>query len=98
MVITPVHRQQRLKIARQYRHWAFADWQKVSFSDESCFALHRVDGRSCIRREKSEKHIHFNNLWPNTSWRRQRYGLDNALHSLSTFSIVDSNMDQLSTY
>ena len=54
-MLTRVHRQKRLEFAQQYRNWTTSDWQKVAFSDESRFVLHRVDGRWRIRRETSER-------------------------------------------
>ncbi|KAJ8883942.1 hypothetical protein PR048_015798 [Dryococelus australis] len=51
---THVQRRKRQEFARQYGDWTAADWQRVAFSDESRFQLHRMDGCQRIQRETLE--------------------------------------------
>ncbi|KAI4885477.1 hypothetical protein NFI96_007017 [Prochilodus magdalenae] len=58
MVSTPLlaklHQQERLQFSRQYRNWTTEDWQRVAFSGESRFLLHRTESSWGVRRETSE--------------------------------------------
>jgi transposase len=51
IVLTPRHRQARLRWARAHVRWTRAQWSGVLFSDESRFSLSKPDGRiRCYRR------------------------------------------------
>jgi len=52
--LTPVHRRKRQQWAREHQNWTTEQWKKVAWSDESCFLLHHVDGRVCVRRLPGE--------------------------------------------
>ena len=54
-MLTPRHRQLRLKWARDHRHWTLAQWQSVAWSDESRYRLHHADGRVRIRRRPGKQ-------------------------------------------
>ena len=44
-LLTDQHKAARLKWAQEHQHWTDADWDRVVWSDESKFKLHRSDGR-----------------------------------------------------
>ena len=44
-----------LDYAREHYSWTQTDWEKVIFSDESRFLLHRSDGRVYVRRMSREQ-------------------------------------------
>ena len=52
--INLTNRRKRLQWAKDHRHWTFADWSKVLFSDESQFVRVHSTGRVYIRRSLSE--------------------------------------------
>ena len=45
----------RLKWGMTVRHWQSRDWQRVVFTDESCYSLFIVGGRQrvCLQRERT---------------------------------------------
>lgn len=49
--------QKKLEFERQYRQWTSADWQNVSFSNESRF-LHSVGGATLVHTSCPETNIH----------------------------------------
>ena len=44
-LLTKCHRQLRLRWAREHRDWTIDQWKRVSWSDESRFAILHADGR-----------------------------------------------------
>lgn len=94
-MLTPVHFQERLEFAFQYRYWMSTEWQQVAFSDESHFMLYWTDGHWHIWYETSEtKHPSF--IARRIQVReREHYGLWNiSWYSLGTLIIVEGTMDQ----
>ena len=53
--LTPAHKRARLDFAREHKDWTMSQWEKVIFSDESRFLLHRSDGRVYVRRMLGEE-------------------------------------------
>ncbi|GBO24030.1 hypothetical protein AVEN_128699-1 [Araneus ventricosus] len=49
------HRQLRLQWAREHRDWTMDEWTRVTWSDESRFLTHHVDGRVKVRRLPGEQ-------------------------------------------
>ena len=47
-MLTPVHRWKCQQWAHEHQNWTTEQWEKVVWSDESCFLLHQVDGRVCV--------------------------------------------------
>lgn len=43
--LTPAHKKAHFEFARIHKSWSHSDWNKVIFSDESRFMIHRSDGR-----------------------------------------------------
>ncbi|GBN99020.1 hypothetical protein AVEN_23185-1 [Araneus ventricosus] len=56
-MLASVHRKKRRAFALQHKHWTLEQWEKVAFPDESCFLLHRIDGRWRMRQETSENKL-----------------------------------------
>ncbi|GBM94806.1 hypothetical protein AVEN_134635-1 [Araneus ventricosus] len=54
-LLTKRHRQLRLQWAREHRDWTMDEWKRVSWSDESRFLIHYVDGRVRVRRLPGEQ-------------------------------------------
>ncbi|EFN81224.1 Transposable element Tcb2 transposase, partial [Harpegnathos saltator] len=52
--LTRHHRAARLDFADNHRHWTYADWGKVLFSDKSRYTLFSPDGRERIYRRVGE--------------------------------------------
>ena len=55
-LLTPAHREARLRWARRHRHWTMAQWRCVLFSDESRFCL-RKSGWPFTSLEKTTRKI-----------------------------------------
>ncbi|GBM98433.1 hypothetical protein AVEN_223818-1 [Araneus ventricosus] len=49
------HRQLCLQWAREHRDWTMDEWRRVTWSDESRFLIHQVDGRVKLRRLPGEQ-------------------------------------------
>lgn len=49
-ILTAIHSHQHMKWARNHQHWIINNWKKVTWSEESCFLLHHVDGWACVQR------------------------------------------------
>ncbi|GBL76947.1 hypothetical protein AVEN_12619-1 [Araneus ventricosus] len=56
-MLTSVHRKKHRAFALQHKHWTLEQWEKVAFSDESCFLLHWINGCWRIRQETSENKL-----------------------------------------
>ena len=54
-ILTPRHRRNRLRWARQRSRWTFRNWGSVLFSDESRFCVSVADGRQRVWRRKNER-------------------------------------------
>ncbi|GBM51158.1 hypothetical protein AVEN_2507-1 [Araneus ventricosus] len=54
-LLTKRHRQLRLQWAREHRDWTTDEWKRVTWSDESRFLIHHVDGRVRVRRLPGEQ-------------------------------------------
>ncbi|GBM76409.1 Transposable element Tc1 transposase [Araneus ventricosus] len=54
-LLTKRHRQLRLQWAWEHRDWTMDEWKRVSWSDESRFLIHHVDGCVRVRRLPGEQ-------------------------------------------
>ncbi|GBM33787.1 Transposable element Tc1 transposase [Araneus ventricosus] len=54
-LLTKLHHQLRLLLAREHRDWTMDEWKRVAWSDESRFLIHDVDGRVRVRRLPGEQ-------------------------------------------
>ncbi|GBL93805.1 hypothetical protein AVEN_153583-1 [Araneus ventricosus] len=46
-LLTALHKALLLSWVRQHYHWTVDDWKHVTWSDESCFQLYRMD--TCVQ-------------------------------------------------
>ncbi|GBN52867.1 hypothetical protein AVEN_183487-1 [Araneus ventricosus] len=53
--MTKRHRQLCVQWARKHRDWTMDEWKRVSWSDESRFLIHHVDGCVRVRRLSGEQ-------------------------------------------
>lgn len=54
--ISPKNRRVRVNFAKAHRHWTYADWSRILWSDEKKFNLKGSDGRVYVRRRKGEEY------------------------------------------
>ncbi|KAI4881882.1 hypothetical protein NFI96_013958 [Prochilodus magdalenae] len=52
--LTPCHRHQRQQWGRTRLSWSDPEWQRVIFSDESCFSLGGDAQRICVRKHRGQ--------------------------------------------
>ncbi|GBM93742.1 hypothetical protein AVEN_99076-1 [Araneus ventricosus] len=55
LLLTKRHRQLRLQWAREHRDWTMDEWKRVTWSDDSRFLIHHVDGLVRVRRLPGEQ-------------------------------------------
>ncbi|GBM07790.1 hypothetical protein AVEN_33085-1 [Araneus ventricosus] len=55
LLLTKRHRHLRLQWAREHRDWTMDERKRVSWSDESRFLIHHIDGRTRVRRLPGEQ-------------------------------------------
>ena len=55
-VLTPRHRQARLRSCAIRRRWTMREWSQVLFTDESRFTLQKTDGRVRVYRRRGERY------------------------------------------
>ena len=53
-LVTPLHRRESVRWCNRLRGWTFRNWQRIWFSDESCFLLQKRDGRIRVYRCRNE--------------------------------------------
>ena len=54
--MTADHHRRRLRWCQRHSRWNRQDWQRVLFTDESRFCLHKNDGRVQVWRRRGERH------------------------------------------
>ena len=54
-LLQPRHKIARLQWAREHKDWTMEQWNSVVWSDESKFNIFQSDGRTYVRRRKSEE-------------------------------------------
>ncbi len=58
--LTPMHKANRLKLAKSFAKMEYNFWNKVIFSDESTFRLCGTSGSQLVWRKKGERYLEKN--------------------------------------